>query len=243
MKVLEYEFTERFEKFYKSAKKKLKRNIVFYPIDEHPSEYVKDTRGAHYIDEMTLSVFINTKKLESTEAEVTAAEDIQYALLRADEKFPFAMGNTNLSEEKLFEAEVIAGTLTASVHYLAVIARLKKLGFWIEAVLEKDTKELVGILSVPGFTEPPAGSPPFYNLTMKYIESHFYEGINKEEVIGLYQKRANLITAAGEVGLEIVKRYGYDTPKKCLNTMIDLRDMFELKEKVWIMNAETDIVF
>ncbi len=243
MQVLDYEFSERFDKLYRSVRRKLKRKIVFYPIDQHPSEYVRDTRGAHYIDEMTVSVFINTEKLESTEAEITAAEDMVYALIRAVEKFPFALANTELDEEKLFEAEVIAGTITASVHHLTVLARLKERGFWIQAVQEKDTQELVNMMSVPGFQEPPAESLPFYNFTMKYIETNFYEEIDKKEVMGLFQLKTENIIAAGETGVEIIKRYGYDTPKKCMNTMVDLRDMLQLQDKVWIMNAETELVF
>lgn len=243
MKVLDYEFSEQFDKLYRNARSKLKRKITFYPISEHPSEYVRETRGAHYIDETNVSVFINTEKLDSTEAEITAAEDIVYSVVRAVEKFPFAMGNTKLDEEKLFEAEVIAGTLTASIYHLAVFSRLKKRGFWIGAVQEKDTQELIGMLSIPGFQEPPQESLPFYNLVTKYIETSFYEDMDIKEIKGLYQLKTEEICAAGEMGVEIVKRYGFDTPKKCLNTMIDLRDMLRLSDKVWIMNAETETVF
>ena len=243
MKVLDYEFSERFDKLYRSARRKLKRKIVFHPISEHPSEYVRETRGAHYIDEMTVSVFINTDKLDSTVAEITAAEDIVYSLLRAVDKFPFALGNTKLDEEKLFEAEVIAGTMTASIFHLAVFSRLKKRGFWIGAVQEKDTQELLGMLSAPGFQEPPPESLPFYNLVMKYIETSFYEDIDWKEVAGQYQLKTEVICSVGEEGIDIVKRYGYNTPKKCLNTFIDLRDLLQIGEKVWIMNAETELVF
>lgn len=243
LKVLDYEFSERFDKLYDSARKKLKRKITFYPISEHPNEHVHEARGAHYIDETNVSVFINTEELESAEAEVTAAEDIIYSLVRAVDKFPFAMGNTKLDEEKLYEAEAIAGTLTAAIYHLPVLSRLKKRGFWIEIVQKKDIQELIGIFSGPGFQEPPPDSLPFYNLLMRYIETCFYKDMDLEEIKGIYQLKASGIHAAGEMGIEIVKCFGFDTPKKCLNTMIDLRDMLQLNDKVWIMNAETETVF
>ncbi len=243
MKVLDYEFSERFDKFYEDARKKLKRMVTFYPISEHPNEYVKEARGAHIIDEVDVKVFINTDKLDSTEAEVTAAEDIVYALLRTTDKFPFALGNTTLDEEKLFEAEAIAGTMTASIHHLAVFSRLKEEGFWIGAVQEKEKQELMEMLTMGIFQEPPPESLPFYNLVLRYIETNFYEDIDLKEILDLYQSKVPFVHSVGEQGVEIVKRYGYNTPKKCLNTLIDLRDLLGLRPKVWIMNAETELVF
>lgn len=243
MKVLEYEFSERFDKLYKDARKKLKRVIVFHTIQEHPSEFVQTSRGAHLIDEASVNIFINVEKMDSTEAEITAAEDIVYALLGSVEKFPYALGSTTLEEKQLFEAEALAGVMTASIHHLPVFSRLKEMGFWIGAVQEKEKQELVEIFTMGTFQEPPPESLPFNNLVMRYIETRFYEDIELGVLTALYRQNAPVISSVGEQGLEIVKRYGFSTPKKCLNTLIELRDMLELENKVLIMNAETEMMF
>lgn len=243
MKVLDYEFSERFDKLYRDSKKKLKRIITFHPIKDHPNEYVVAARGAHIIDDVSVRIFINEDTLDSTEAEVTAAEDIVYALLRSVENFPYAFGNTQLDEKQMFEAEAIAGAMTASIHHLVVFSRLKELDFWIGAIQEKEKKELIDIFTMGMFQEPPPESLPFRNLVMRYIESNFYEDIDVKELLELFRDKAPMIYSTGKKGLEIVKRYGYKTPKKCLNTLIDLRDLLELGDKVWIMNAETELAY
>ncbi len=99
------------------------------------------------------------------------------------------------------------------------------------------------MLSVGAFQEPPPESIPFYNLVMRYIETNFYKDIDLKDILGIYQLKTEVVLAVGEEGVEIVKRYGFDTPKKCLNTLIDLRDMLQIQDKVWVMNAETELVF
>jgi len=243
LQVLNYEFSDKFDKFYEDSQKKLRRVISFHPIKEHPNEYVKEARGAHLIDEVNVKVFINTDMLDSTEAEVTAAEDIVYALLRTVDKFPFALANTTLEEQKLFEAEAIAGVLTVPIHHLVVISRLKADGFWIEALQEKDKQELLEMLGRGISEEPPPDSLPHYNLVMRYIETSFYEGIDFTETRELYESKVPYVSSVAEQGVEIVQRYGYNTSKKCLNTLIDLRDLLELRGRIWIKNTETDLVF
>ncbi len=243
MQIMQYQFSDKFEEFYRASRKKLDRFVTFFPISDHPNEHVRETRGAHIIDEANVKIFINTDRLDSTEAEVTAAEDLVFALLQTVEKFPFALGNTTLDEGKLLEAEAIAGTMNVSIHHLVVIKRLKEEGFWIEALLEKDRQELIEMLEIGVLQEPPLDSLPHFHLVMRYVETSFHEGIDMKEIQELYESKAAFVVYVAEQAVEIVKRYGYNTPKKCLNTFIDLRDLLELRGRVWIKNAETDLVF
>ncbi len=239
MKALGYLFSPRFNALCKEVKKKSKRILTFQPMSEHPNPHVRDTLGAHIVDDANICIFLNVDKLKDIkEAEITAAEDLMYSLMLV-EKFP----TTFPRQSSDLLAVIIAGLLTSTIHHLTVVSRLQERDFPIEIVEERERKDLLEMLTNDSFREPQPGTPIFYDLIIGYTKAYFFHESHWSEIQACFQKRAPIICSLGDKGIEVVKRYGCDTPKKCLNTLIDLRDLLGLQQRVFILNNETGRTF
>jgi len=235
MKVLDYSFSERFEKYFEELMAESGFDADFHPHEGLPNllgnpAYARFENGV-------IHVYLKTG-LSDELAEVLAAHEITEPILNKVEGYPNCyITNLALGKGRIFED--IGSRITSAVLNAIVNERLREHGFDVDKLKE----ELVQLLRTLPLQMPP--DPPLDTLIQNaliYLDHYLSHPALPEiaRLTGYFQEmdgeQWKLITDL----LGIVKETGYITIDQSLNCMIRIRDRLNLNPYILVHDTRDD---
>ena len=236
MKFLGQKPTREFVRFVKEYESALHLRITFLTMDSHPIDhYKRNVLGTFVLDKTKglLIVYVNTRiikddNLPPISKEIIAAHEILHPW--ADSiGFPVTQHSEKYSEDG---PEASAGSsLHSLIQHVPIDARLRESGFDPFIVLRPKGLELLKRWETTELSNLDKADYKFFSESTFYIESQIRYPDDIAEAIKQHLEQRNVeIFRIGERGLAIIRESGCHEPEGALAALIQLRDLFNLKE-------------